>query len=79
LQEKVNDLKYNNAELKNLNERTTHLHMKEIEMMRKEAQQEGAPLWQERERRLMKEKESLEKKLESCAEITKEMENYYTN
>lgn len=48
-------------------------------MMRKEAQHEGVPLWQERERRLMKEKESLEKKLESCAEITKEMESYYTN
>lgn len=36
-QEKVNDLKYNNAELKNLNERTTQLHNKEIEMMKKEA------------------------------------------
>lgn len=32
----------------------------------------------ERERRLAREKEALEKKLESCAEVAKEMEAYYT-
>lgn len=36
------------------------------------------PATHERERRLGKEKEMLEKKLESCAEIAKEMEAYYT-
>lgn len=76
--EKVNDLKYNNAELKSLNDRTTQLHLKEIEMLKKEAAQADLPAQvQERERRLLREKEGLEKKLESCAEIAKEMEDYY--
>jgi hypothetical protein len=63
-QEKVNDLKYNNAELKNLNERTSQLHTKEIEMIKKEvAHNDNIPQSQEREKRLVKEKEGLEKKL----------------
>lgn len=49
-------------------------------MIKKEAgHSESAPHERERERRLGKEKEVLEKKLESCAEIAKEMEGYYTS
>ena len=44
-------------------------------MISKEA--EHAPHSQEREKKLIKDKEALEKKLESCAEIVKEMENFY--
>jgi hypothetical protein len=37
--EKIEDLKYHNGELKNLNEKMNHLHSREIEMMRREALQ----------------------------------------
>lgn len=46
-------------------------------MIRKEITH-SEPAIHDRERRLAKEKEVLEKKLESCAEVAKEMEAYYT-
>lgn len=75
--EKINDLRYNNGELKRLNEKIAQLHHKEIEMIRKEIAH-SEPTAHERERRMAREKEALEKKLESCAEVAKEMEEYYT-
>jgi hypothetical protein len=49
-------------------------------MIKKEREHhENGMNYQDRERKLMKEREMYEKKLESCAEIAKEMENYYTN
>ena len=47
-------------------------------MLKKEITHSEPPT-HERERRLGKDKEVLEKKLESCAEIAKEMEAYYTS
>ena len=35
--EKIDDLKYNNQELKNLNEKSTLLYEKELNMLRKES------------------------------------------
>lgn len=53
LQEKISDLKYNNGQLKSLNEKLTHLHSKEIDMMRREALQSSS---NDQEKKLLKEK-----------------------